>query len=151
MRFEDGLHLVSVYGLGGRFDTEVDESQAERREELRLLPHDAEALLEEPEDYTPERVRVLRLADDADFEEPPEDEDVEEVPEWPGPEPDELFSDMEGVPRDTNAMACGEIDGDGIDDLLETASENPSPHWIVDGEQMTLLVVGLLPGEEACN
>lgn len=149
-RGRDGAHDLSVYGLGGRFDPEVAEDQADRREELRMLLHDAEALLEVPEPYTPERVRVLRLPDDATFEEPPEDDDADEVPDWPGPDPDTFLRDMSGVPQDTTAIACGELEGDAAVDLIETASDNPSPHWLVDDEQMTLVIVGLLPGETAC-
>lgn len=143
--------IVEAYALGGRFDSDLPDDatdeMADDREQLRRLLAAAEELVPIPEPWTQERVRVLRLADDASFDPKPEaDPDAVPLP-WPGPDLDRL---LEPTPGSSSALGCGEVTGPEASDLFEEATENPLPQWTVDGKVHTVIVVALLPGEAAC-
>lgn len=143
----NGVLELVAYSLGGRFDAELPEEAAVAREELRRLLAAAEALVPIPDPWTPERLRVLQLPDDATFEPKPDaDPDAEPLP-WPGPDLDDLLEDTS---EGSLATGCGEISGARAGTLFEEAADNPLPQWTVDGEVRTVIVVVLLPGEEAC-
>ena len=138
---------VAAYALGGRFDADLADDIAENREELRRLLAAAEELVPIPEPWTPERLRVLRLADGATFDPKPDaDPDAEPLP-WPGPD---LKTLLAPVPDDALLLGCGEVTGAEAGDLFDDATKNPLPQWTIDGKVHTVIVVALLPGEEAC-
>ena len=138
---------VEAYALGGRFDADLAEDVAENREDLRRLLAAAEELVPIPEPWTPERLRVLRLADGASFAPKPDaDPDAEPLP-WPGPDLQELLAP---VPEDALVLGCGEVTGPEAGVLFQDATENPLPQWTVDGKVHTVIVVAMLPGEVAC-
>ncbi|MEO6987811.1 MAG: hypothetical protein ABI239_04110 [Aquihabitans sp.] len=138
---------LEAYALGGRFDADLSDAQAESREDLRRLLAAAEELVPIPEPWMPERVRVMRLADDATFDPKPDaDAGAEPLP-WPGPDLDEL---LQPTPEGSSALACGEVTGSAAAALFDDATENPLPQWRVDGKVRTLILVALLPGEAAC-
>lgn len=138
---------LEAYALGGRFDADLSDDEAESREELRRLLAAAEELVPIPEPWTPERVRVLRLADDATFDPKPDADPAAEPLPWPGPDLDEL---LQPTGDGSLVLACGEVTGAAAGDLFEDATENPLPQWTVDSKVRTLIVVSLLPGEAAC-
>ena len=146
-----GPHRVEVEGLGGRFDAEVTEKEAERRDELRLLLSDAEALVPDAEPVRPARIRVLVLPDNASFEPSPDDIPEDEIPSWPGPALGTFDQAPPAITGSATIVGCGELTGDVARDLFDEAVENPTPHWTVAGKQKTVLVVALLPGETACG
>lgn len=138
--------MLEAYSLGGRFDADLTEEVATDREELRRLLAAGEELVPIPDPWTPPRVKVLRLADDASFDPKPDaDPDAEPLP-WPGPALDDLLRPVEG----DSVLGCGEVEGTEAGDLFEAATENPLPQWEVDGQVRTVIVVALLPGEAAC-
>lgn len=147
----NGPHSIEVYGLGGRYDDDVEPAQAENRDRLRQILHEAKVLLDEPLPAPAADLRILHLDDDATFEEKPEVEDPEEKPEWPGPPLADL---VEPAPPGIDAdlvLGCGELRGDEAADLFAAVLENPTPHWLADGDGETVIVVALLPGEAACG
>lgn len=146
-----GRHTVDIYGLGGRFDTEVAPEYAERREELRQLLHDAELLAGTPEAVDPDRIRVLLLDRGATFEEKPEVEQIEEIPTWPGPAIDRFAASAPSGTDEKIVIGCTELDGTAAADVFTSALENTTPHWLVDGQRQTIIAVELLPGEAACG
>lgn len=147
----EGPVVISAYALGGRFDTDLSDTAVRNRETLRRLLSAAEALVPDPEPWTPTRVRLLHLPDDATYEPQPDaDEDAEPAP-WPGADP-ETFAD--GAPADmgsTTILGCTEVTGSEAGELFDAAVGNPLPTWEVDGEIRTIVVVALLPGEAACT
>jgi len=142
---------LEVYALGGRYDVDVTEEQAARREALRILLHEAEALVPEPENVTPERVRVLQLPDRASYEETPDDNDPDDVPDWPGPAATKLTGAPPPSIGRATVLGCGEVTGEAAAELFDAAVDNPTPRWLVEGELRTFVVVALLPGEAACG
>lgn len=143
--------LISAYALGGRFDADLPDTVVRDRETLRRLLLSAETLLPSPEPWTPTRLRVLRLEDDATFEPKPDaDPDAEPLP-WPGPDLTELTRPGPDTGGSTAVLGCGEVTGDEAADLFEDALDNPLPTWEVDGKIRTVVVVALLPGEAACG
>ena len=139
--------VLKAYALGGRFDADLPDAVAENRENLRRLLAAAEELVPIPEPWTPDRVRVLRLADDASFD-PKPDADPDAVPlPWPGPGLDGL---LEKMPTGSTALECGEVTGPAAGELFAAATANPLPKWTVGGKVHTVIVVALLPGEAAC-
>lgn len=139
---------LEAYALGGRFDTDLPEQVALDREELRRLLAAGEELVPIPEPWTPPRVRVLRLVDDASFDPKPDADPDAEPLAWPGPDLDGL---LQPAPDRASVLGCGEVEGAEAGDLFEAATENPLPQWTVDGEVRTVIVVALLPGEAACS
>lgn len=138
---------ITAYGLGARFDVELTEEQVEQREALRTLLSAAEQLAVEPEPWTPSRIRVLQLADDAPFVESPEADPEEPPPVWPGPDLDEfLTSDGSGA-----VLACGALDGNAAQTVFDSALENPTPRWDTGSDTRTLVTSVVLPGEQACE
>lgn len=142
---------ISAYALGGRFDADLSDALVRRRETLRRLLSSAEELVDEPESWTPDRVRVLHLTDDATFEPKPDADPDAEPPEWPGPDLDgfaALDPEAEGA---GTVLGCTEVRGSEAEDLFRAASDNPLPRWDDSGTERTMVVVALLPDEPACD
>ncbi|MBX3314300.1 MAG: hypothetical protein KF906_08260 [Actinobacteria bacterium] len=142
---------VSAYALGGRFDADLSDDLVRRRETLRRLLSSAEALVDEPEAWTPSRVRVLRLADDATYEAKPDADPDAEPPEWSGPDLDAFGALASGSDGSETVLGCTEVDGSAAGDLFDAAKDNPLPRWKVGGIERTIVVVALLPDEPACD
>lgn len=144
------VHL-RAYALGGRFDADLSEARAERREALRQLLSAAEDLVAKPTSWTPPRIRVLVLPDRATFE-PKPDTDPDVAPaRWPGPAPATFTRPAPAASRDTTVTGCGEVTGDEAGRLFDAAQRNPLPTWKVGTGLRTIVVVALLPGETACG
>lgn len=142
---------LSAYALGGRFDVGLSDAAVRLRETLRRLLASAEALVPEPEPWTPDRVRVLRLPDDATFEPKPEADPEAEPVEWPGADPATFDRSGPDEGGSTTVLGCAEVTGPQAEELFRAAAENPLPTWDVDGETRVIVVVALLPGEAACG
>lgn len=142
---------ISAYALGGRFDTDLADDVVRSRETLRRLLSAAEALVEQPEPMTPDRIRVLQLPDDATYERKPDADPEAEPVTWPGPDPSTFTGRGPSDNGTTAVLGCTEVAGDEAGELFEAASENPLPTWDVDGQIRVIVVVALLPGEVACG
>lgn len=142
---------ISAYALGGRFDTDLADDVVRSRETLRRLLSAAEALVDQPEPLTPDRIRVLQLPDDATFERKPDADPEAEPVSWPGPDPSTFTGSGPSDNGTTAVLGCTEVAGDEAGELFEAALENPLPTWDVDGQIRVIVVVALLPGEVACG
>lgn len=144
---------ISAYALGGRFDTDLSSESVRNRETLRRLLSAGEGLVAQPDRWSPTRVRVLHLPDDATFDPKPDgdvDDDAEPVA-WPGPALDRIDDPAPPEIGSTTVRGCTEVTGSDAADLFDAALENPLPIWDVDGDVSTIVVVALLPDEQACG
>ncbi|MCB0976035.1 MAG: hypothetical protein KDB02_01135 [Acidimicrobiales bacterium] len=142
---------ISAYALGGRFDVDLSDEEVLERETLRRLLATAEGLVANPKPWTPSRIRVLRLPDDATFDPKPGADPEAESVEWPGPPLDEIDEPAPVGHGSTDVLGCTEVTGSEAASLFSAAVENPLPRWNVDGTDRTIVVVALLPDEAACG
>lgn len=139
---------IDAYGLGARFDVDLSDEQVDNREALRQLLSAAEQLALDPQPWTPDRISVMQLADDAPYVESPEAEADPDAapPTWPGPALDEILEPTDDGP----VLACGELAGPDARRVFNAALENPTPRWDLGGESRTLVLSVVLPGDQPC-
>jgi len=142
---------ISAYALGGRFDTDLPSDAVRNRETLRRLLSSAEELVPEPASWSPTRVRVLRLPDDATFEPKPDADPDAEPAVWPGDDPTTFDQPAPADIGSTSILGCTEVTGAAAGELFDAALGNPLPTWDVGGHVRTIVVVALLPDEPACG
>lgn len=148
-----GEKTVSVYGLGGRYDADVSDAQADKREELRQLLSAGEALLKKGgEPVSPNRLRVVVLPDNASYEPTPDAAPIdEETPIWPGPALSTFKALAPADMGEATVLGCGEIKGARAAVVFQAATENPTPRWRVGSKEHVVVVSELLPTEAACG
>lgn len=148
-----GEKTVAVYALGGRYDADVSETQAARREQLRQFLAAGDALLVDGgTPMAPDRIRVLVLPDDASYELSPDAHAHEdEAPVWPGEPVGRYRLPAPASLGKATISGCGEVTGSAASKIFTAALANPTPHWTVAGQRRTVLAVELLPGEAACG
>lgn len=141
---------TSVYALGSDDSGGIDptalgmtEAQIEARQKLADLIDQARDLAPTTKPWTPDRVRVVELDDGGAEVEPGN----AALPPWPGPALSTLLT-----PRTTEGivLACGEVSGADAAALFEAAAANQIGVWSAEGRNRTLVVVAVLPGEDAC-
>lgn len=142
---------VSAYALGGRFDVGLSDAAVQQRETFRRLLASAQALQPDLESWTPDRIRVLHLPDDATFEPKPEADPEADPVAWPGADPETFALPGPDENGTTTVLGCTEATGTRAEELFRAAVDNPLPTWDVDGETRVIVVVALLPGEVACG
>jgi hypothetical protein len=136
------LSYESSTGMGPT-DLGMTPAQVEARQKLQDLIEQARDLAPTTKPWIPDRVRVVELDGGGGVVDP----GPASLPPWPGPALSPLLT-----PRATEGivLACGEVSGTEAAALYEAAGENQIAVWKVDGRPRTLVVVAVLPGEDAC-
>lgn len=109
--------------------------QVRHRARLRSVIDTATRLATDPQEWTPDRVRVVNVP----YGNPPTGSD----PAWPGPD----VAQAEAAAWGGNG--CLGV-ADGAAALYAAARANPGSTWTTDAGPHTLAVVPVLPGEEPC-
>lgn len=121
---------LRVYAFAPRFEEGLSADALTNRAALRAAIEDAwEFTRGHSEPYVPQTVAVFQL--------PGADAPADDVPEWPGPDPQSFLT--EGV-----GGAAGEITGESAAVVYAAARGNPHAYWSV-GDAVMRLVVDPVP------
>ena len=128
---------VSVYGLtyNERDNPGTDDGQLDRRDRLRAIVGAMTGLVDDPQEWTPDRVRVLQVPSGGGF--------GATDPVWPGPD---IAAATSGRQWTDGCLPVTE----GAAALYAAARSNPTSAWRTTGGPMMLAVVPVLPGEQIC-
>ncbi|MGI8756362.1 MAG: hypothetical protein ACR2MB_10995 [Acidimicrobiales bacterium] len=137
-------HKVSAYALDDNFDDDLSGDAAARRSEFRTLIEASIDLVKDRHRWVPDRVSIIEVHADMDTGDTPP------PTPWPGPP---LAAVLQPAGDNVGYDRCGVITGEDARRVLEADAKavRTDNRWTDRGNQHTLVLRLLLPGESGCR